>query len=151
MLLKMAAAVGSPPQSCACKGVRFCALCESSERVQRLRIEEDKYAKYDVFVFDHTSGKGVRCPSLNSTSSIEEIQSATNSCSSSAQSDDVIDINGLMVVHDLLSESEEADIMEMIDGVEWVLSQSGRRKQDYGPKVNFKHKKVKTETFVGIF
>ncbi|EYC39983.1 hypothetical protein Y032_0634g912 [Ancylostoma ceylanicum] len=146
----MAAAVESPPQSCACKGVRFCALCETSERVQRLRIEEDRYAKYKVFVFDHTTGKAFHCPSLNSTSSIEEIQSATNSCSSSTQNDDVIDINGLMVVHDFLSESEEADIIEMIDGVEWVLSQSGRRKQDYGPKVNFKHKKVKTDTFVGM-
>ncbi|VDM80626.1 unnamed protein product, partial [Strongylus vulgaris] len=40
--------------------------------------------------------------------------------------------------------------MEMIDGVDWMLSQSGRRKQDYGPKVNFKHKKVKTDTFVGM-
>lgn len=78
-----------------------------------------------------------------------------------------------MVVHDFLTETEEDNIMEMIDGVDWVLSQSGRRKQvsvsffhilfsmsytltsivlqDYGPKVNFKHKKVKTETFVGIF
>ncbi|KAK6010708.1 hypothetical protein OSTOST_24238 [Ostertagia ostertagi] len=40
--------------------------------------------------------------------------------------------------------------MEMIDGIEWVPSQSGRRKQDFGPKVNFKHKKVKVDTFVGM-
>lgn len=55
-----------------------------------------------------------------------------------------------MIVPDFLSESEENILLEMIDGVDWMLSQSGRRKQDYGPKVNFKHKKVKFDSFVGM-
>ncbi|VDM80118.1 unnamed protein product [Strongylus vulgaris] len=76
---------------------------------------------------------------------------ASTLCSSSAQEVESICIDGLFVVYDFLTEGEEADIMEMIDGVDWMLSQSGRRKQDYGPKVNFKHKKVKTDTFVGTF
>ncbi|VDL66595.1 unnamed protein product [Nippostrongylus brasiliensis] len=118
-------------QNCGCKGVRFCALCETSERVKKLRMEENKYADYDIFVYKHGSGSASLADSSSST-------------------DDKITIGGLMVVHDFLSESEEAEIMEMIDGVEWVLSQSGRRKQDYGPKVNFKHKKVKTDSFVGM-
>ncbi|WKY01148.1 hypothetical protein Q1695_015280 [Nippostrongylus brasiliensis] len=117
-------------QNCGCKGVRFCALCETSERVKKLRMEENKYADYDIFVYKHGS--------------------AASLADSSSSTDDKITIGGLMVVHDFLSESEEAEIMEMIDGVEWVLSQSGRRKQDYGPKVNFKHKKVKTDSFVGM-
>ncbi|ETN79981.1 hypothetical protein NECAME_02458 [Necator americanus] len=76
--------------------------------------------------------------------------SETFSCYLSNNKEDVIVINGLMVVPDFLTQSEEEDIMKMIDGVEWVFSQSGRRKQDYGPKVNFKHKKVKMDTFVGM-
>ena len=32
----------------------------------------------------------------------------------------------------------------------WVDSQSGRRKQDFGPKANFKRKKAKLGTFEGI-
>ncbi|KHJ99211.1 oxidoreductase, 2OG-Fe(II) oxygenase family protein [Oesophagostomum dentatum] len=75
---------------------------------------------------------------------------ATNSCYGSSANNDSITVNGLLVVQDFLTQSEESEIMEMIDGVDWVLSQSGRRKQDYGPKVNFKHKKVKTDTFVGM-
>ncbi|CAJ0597673.1 unnamed protein product [Cylicocyclus nassatus] len=146
----MATSIESTQPICGCKGVRFCALCETSERVQKLRLEEDKYANYEIFVFDHITSRGFRSPHLTSTSSVEEIIDATESCSTSSSTKDAINIEGLYVVYDFLSESEEREIMEMIDGVEWMLSQSGRRKQDYGPKVNFKHKKVKTDTFVGM-
>ncbi|VDO19543.1 unnamed protein product [Heligmosomoides polygyrus] len=77
------------------------------------------------------------------------IPSATSSDSMTA-SGEHISIGGLTFVPDFLTDAEEDDLMEMIDGAEWVLSQSGRRKQDYGPKVNFKHKKVKTDSFVGM-
>lgn len=70
--------------------------------------------------------------------------SASESCSGAS-----IEIPGLLLIPGFLSADEEKQLMEMIDGVEWAQSQSGRRKQDYGPKVNFKHKKVKTDTFVG--
>uniref|UniRef100_A0A0K0DAQ1 2OG-FeII_Oxy_2 domain-containing protein n=1 Tax=Angiostrongylus cantonensis TaxID=6313 RepID=A0A0K0DAQ1_ANGCA len=123
-------------QSCGCKGVRFCALCETSERVLKLRTEDDKYVSI--------------CPTLTSTASIEDIITASLSSNSPQHACDVIFIDGIMIVPDFLSESEENILLEMIDGVDWMLSQSGRRKQDYGPKVNFKHKKVKFDSFVGM-
>ncbi|VDM58813.1 unnamed protein product [Angiostrongylus costaricensis] len=123
-------------QSCGCKGVRFCALCETSERVLKLRTEDDKYVSI--------------CPTLTSTASIEDIITASLSSNSLQHACDVISIDGIMIVPDFLSESEENILLEMIDGVDWMLSQSGRRKQDYGPKVNFKHKKVKFDSFVGM-
>lgn len=88
----------------------------------------------------------------------------STSCQS-VSTDGSIEIDGLTLIHNFLSESEESKILNMIDTVEWAQSQSGRRKQvrksfnkkniilkvqDYGPKVNFKHKKVKTDTFVGM-
>lgn len=38
----------------------------------------------------------------------------------------------------------------MIDSGCWVNSQSGRRKQDFGPKANFKKKKAKLGSFAGM-
>ncbi|PIO75162.1 hypothetical protein TELCIR_02803 [Teladorsagia circumcincta] len=70
----MATAVQAASQSCGCKGVRFCALCEMSERVQNLlRKEDNKYADYDVYVYKTESGECVRCPSLTPNASIEEV------------------------------------------------------------------------------
>ncbi|KAK6060156.1 hypothetical protein COOONC_02191 [Cooperia oncophora] len=146
----MAAAVQTPSQSCGCKGIRFCALCEMSERVQNLRKDDNKYADYDVFVYRSEQNVCVRCPELNSLASVEDIIAATMSNDSSASCQESISIGGLFVVPEFITESEEDELMRMIDGVEWVPSQSGRRKQDYGPKVNFKQKKVKTDTFVGM-
>uniref|UniRef100_A0A914UYT9 Alpha-ketoglutarate-dependent dioxygenase AlkB-like domain-containing protein n=2 Tax=Plectus sambesii TaxID=2011161 RepID=A0A914UYT9_9BILA len=59
-------------------------------------------------------------------------------------------MHGLLLAHDFITPEEEDSLMKKIDGVEWILSQSGRRKQDYGPRVNFKHKKVKYDRFVGM-
>lgn len=56
------------------------------------------------------------------------IPSATSSDSMTA-SGEHISIGGLTFVPDFLTDAEEDDLMEMIDGAEWVLSQSGRRKQ----------------------
>ncbi|KAK5969229.1 Alpha-ketoglutarate-dependent dioxygenase alkB 4 [Trichostrongylus colubriformis] len=147
---QMATAVQVQSQGCGCKGVRSCALCEMSERVQNLRKEDDKYVDYDVYVYKPDPGVCVRCPALTSTASVEEVRAATFSNSSDDPKEEIISIGGLLLVPDFITDSEEQELMEVIDGVEWVLSQSGRRKQDYGPKVNFKHKKVKTDTFVGM-
>jgi alkylated DNA repair protein alkB family protein 4 len=66
------------------------------------------------------------------------------------------------VLHeDIIDADEECDIVRRIDKIEWVPSQSGRRKQDYGPKVchkyltvlrqvNFKRQKVRCDSYVGI-
>jgi alkylated DNA repair protein alkB family protein 4 len=51
---------------------------------------------------------------------------------------------------DTISEEEEQELVSNIDSHPWMDSQSGRRKQDYGPKVNFKKKKCKTDSFHGL-
>ena len=49
-----------------------------------------------------------------------------------------------------LSEKEEQFLLEKIEKENFVESQSGRRKVDYGPKVNFKKKKMKIGNFKGL-
>lgn len=60
-------------QECGCKGVRFCALCEATDRVKKLRVEEDKHAGYKVFVFDHLRQLAIPTRNLDSKSSLDEI------------------------------------------------------------------------------
>ncbi|KAG7154742.1 Alpha-ketoglutarate-dependent dioxygenase alkB 4-like 2 [Homarus americanus] len=56
---------------------------------------------------------------------------------------------GTKIVLDFISEEEERELLTHIDEVPWDPSQSGRRKQNYGPKCNFKKRRVRTETFSG--
>ena len=49
------------------------------------------------------------------------------------------DFDGIFLVEDFLTEAEEASLVEQIEAdPNWKESQSGRRKIDYGPQVNFK-------------
>lgn len=57
---------------------------------------------------------------------------------------------GVTVVPGIVSEHDEAKMQLYFDEQEWKPSQSGRRKQDYGPSVNFKRQKVKMTKFEGL-
>ncbi|XP_055329730.1 alpha-ketoglutarate-dependent dioxygenase alkB homolog 4-like [Paramacrobiotus metropolitanus] len=57
---------------------------------------------------------------------------------------------GLYIWLDFVSENEEEFLVNCIDQRSWVESQSGRRKQDYGPKVNFKKQKLNPASFTGL-
>ncbi|UYV71426.1 ALKBH4 [Cordylochernes scorpioides] len=61
-----------------------------------------------------------------------------------------LEIEGVTVVPDFISAEEEDQLVDGIDQIPWVPSQSGRYKQDFGPKVNFKKKKVRCGTFNGL-
>ncbi|KAK0421263.1 hypothetical protein QR680_015145 [Steinernema hermaphroditum] len=136
-------------QTCGCKGVRFCSGCLDTDRVKRLRAEGDPYKDYSVYVYSVPNGCAVRCNQLSSSASLEEIENATSKIASE-DAKETLTVDGLLLIPDFLSIEEEEKLVETIDKKEWVLSQSGRRKQDYGPQVNFKHKKVKTTRFVGM-
>ncbi|XP_030789270.1 alpha-ketoglutarate-dependent dioxygenase alkB homolog 4 isoform X2 [Rhinopithecus roxellana] len=58
--------------------------------------------------------------------------------------------SGVMLIEDFVTREEEAELVRLMDRDPWKLSQSGRRKQDYGPKVNFRKQKLKTEGFCGL-
>ena len=45
---------------------------------------------------------------------------------------------GAFVFENFISRSEETELQTYMDSGDWVDSQSGRRKQDFGPKANFK-------------
>ncbi|XP_014770078.1 alpha-ketoglutarate-dependent dioxygenase alkB homolog 4 isoform X2 [Octopus bimaculoides] len=57
---------------------------------------------------------------------------------------------GIFLKEEFISAEEEEFLTKQIDLSPFVDSQSGRRKQDYGPKVNFKKQKVKCSAFTGL-
>ena len=56
----------------------------------------------------------------------------------------------MYVQSNFLTEQEEQTLIENIDSVTWDHSQSGRRKQNYGPKCNFKRRKLQVGSFTGF-
>lgn len=57
---------------------------------------------------------------------------------------------GIYVGLDFITAEEENILIEGFDGLPWDVSQSGRRKQNYGPKTNFKKMKLKIGEFKGF-
>lgn len=57
---------------------------------------------------------------------------------------------GVTLTQDFVTPEEEAEMVRLMDCDPWKPSQSGRRKQDYGPKVNFRKQKLKMAGFQGL-
>lgn len=126
------------PRPCGCKGQRTCLVCEKdlgSSNSTHSWVSEDE--KQDSYVY---------CPLCDLAWPGWEANSWKVHPHHQGES---IKFPGVKIILDFLSEEEENELMVHIDEVPWDLSQSGRRKQNYGPKCNFKKRRVRTENFCG--
>ncbi|VDK75222.1 unnamed protein product [Litomosoides sigmodontis] len=137
---------------CGCKGVRFCAACKDTPRVTKLKqSREYPYAKYKKYIYSTCHQMGIHDSSLSDRPTLSDIHNAASRINDSERKpEDCLIVPGLNVVTDFLTEAEEVDLVDAIDKADWALSQSGRRKQDYGPRVNFKRRKIKMDRFLGM-
>lgn len=125
------------PRPCGCKGCRTCLICETQYGADKLKLHlELKKEKGYVY-----------CPLCNKAwkgwdmSLYKEHPNHTG---------DSIDYPGIFIEFDFLSEEDENIFMKNIDEIPWDTSQSGRRKQNFGPKTNFKKRKVVPGNFGGF-
>lgn len=124
---------------CACSGIRSCLLCErkpySNETTNFMCwfcVNCWKLFKGDVS--DHI---------VNNTDILEcSFHNAMHECN--------FNVDGIKVYPNFITRDEETQIIDGMEKMEWKLSQSGRRKQDFGPQVNFKKQKVKMGSFSGF-
>lgn len=117
---------------CSCKGVRACILCEVYRgRVPGQRLNVSAIRRTFVFC-----PRCCLCFEVNSESG--ELLKG------------VIRVPGIQVAEEAISERQEEFLQENVERSPWIESQSGRRKQDFGPKVNFKKQRVKTDAFQGF-
>uniref|UniRef100_A0A183TWI9 Anaphase-promoting complex subunit 2 n=1 Tax=Toxocara canis TaxID=6265 RepID=A0A183TWI9_TOXCA len=114
--------------------------------------DRDKHSDYDRYVYSSRYAKAIRDIELPADPSLEDVHAAAKHVDSldSLDAEECVSVDGILLVHDFLTEQEEEDLVKKIDKKEWMISQSGRRKQDYGPRVNFKQKKVKMDRFEGM-
>ncbi|XP_077448700.1 alpha-ketoglutarate-dependent dioxygenase alkB homolog 4 [Stigmatopora argus] len=109
--------------SCACKGIRHCLLCE---KLKLSNSSENKIVHH--FTYDPKRKLAI-CKNGVPVS---------------------FPFPGVFLWEDFLSEEEEKEFISSMDQDVWNPSQSGRKKQDFGPKVNFKKKKVRLAGFRGL-
>ena len=130
---------------CACKGIRTCALCTQLKEA-KITSPEAKTIKQYIFC-----QKCVGCISIDSPINIfDELNSLKCEYASTGKKCGEQLLNGVKIIENFINSEEENFLYNEMSKDKWVDSQSGRFKQDYGPKANFKKKKLKTSTFVGL-
>ncbi|XP_040388877.1 alpha-ketoglutarate-dependent dioxygenase alkB homolog 4 [Cygnus olor] len=116
---------GGAGPGCGCKGIRSCLLCEGPAQAAPPPQGEDNFTY---------------CPATGLAKGNEHSEFAGWA----------FPFPGVFLTEEFISEEEESEMVELMDQDEWKPSQSGRKKQDYGPKVNFKKQRLKAGSFTGL-
>ncbi|XP_076640071.1 alpha-ketoglutarate-dependent dioxygenase alkB homolog 4 [Colletes latitarsis] len=122
---------------CGCKGIRSCLLCEKEYKITKpnLKIQLEKYSSY------------VYCPLCNLSWPGWNSDIYANHPDHRGKS---IEFPGVYIKLDFLNHNDIALLTKALDDIPWEVSQSGRRKQNFGPKCNFKKKKLRLGSFNGF-
>lgn len=122
-------------RECGCKGCRTCLLCETKHSIYSKEPSFDENSTY------------VYCPLCDRAYlgwNWEDYKLHPHHNKPS------IEYPGIYIQLDFLSESEEQYLLDNIENIPWELSQSGRRKQNFGPKCNFKKRRIRLGDFNGF-
>ncbi|XP_038146303.1 alpha-ketoglutarate-dependent dioxygenase alkB homolog 4 isoform X2 [Cyprinodon tularosa] len=113
---------------CGCKGIRRCLICEKSKGETQPDTFKPEKKTVHHFIY-------------NLEQRIAECKDGEGAS---------FPFPGVFLWEDFITEEEEKELVGHMDQDVWNPSQSGRRKQDYGPKVNFKKRKVRLASFNGL-
>uniref|UniRef100_A0AAG5DCR2 Isopenicillin N synthase-like Fe(2+) 2OG dioxygenase domain-containing protein n=1 Tax=Anopheles atroparvus TaxID=41427 RepID=A0AAG5DCR2_ANOAO len=130
------------PRPCGCKGRRTCLNCEAEFGIER----SDFYS-----TFQHSEAF-VYCPLCNKIYpgwDVEKILSEHEAVPAHGGASGE-DYPGVYIDLDFLSNEEERQLLHGLDELPWDVSQSGRRKQNFGPKTNFKKTRLRAAQFAGF-
>jgi DNA N6-methyl adenine demethylase len=152
--------------TCTCKGIRICNICE--EKKIKLNIVKNE-EQYD-FIIDLTHLLKIKEFSENEIKEFyldfnelqsnfelidfnqiklsifeeikklsQEINFQTNNLTFNSNNF----FEGFKLIKNFVNDEESKEIIQEVNSHGWVNSQSGRKKQDFGPKINYKKRKVK--------
>ena len=120
-------------RTCGCKGFNSCYICENEYGITPRDAAQEEVNKYDqvknLCILCYQLYTEKECLNCN------EIHSA---------------FPGIKVIRNFVTANEEKELIEELDKIPWDVSQSGRRKQNFGPRANFKKRKVKVGSFNGF-
>eukprot|EP00111_Clytia_hemisphaerica_P016134 TCONS_00047727-protein len=133
--------------ACNCTGIRSCLLCNKYSSSSTNHNTQIQY-----YWFCPSCGKmfngSIQIPPSDA---IEHSNAFYNWCQlHEDNTPSQLQIEGIHITQAFVTSEEERALVTGIDEGEWKLSQSGRRKQDFGPKANFKKRKVKLGSFNGF-
>uniref|UniRef100_A0A8C2VEG8 AlkB homolog 4, lysine demethylase n=2 Tax=Chinchilla lanigera TaxID=34839 RepID=A0A8C2VEG8_CHILA len=116
-------------QECGCKGIRTCLICERQRQVDPpWQLSPQKTHRF-LYCVDTGWAVGAEGSDFAGWA---------------------FPFPGVTLIADFVTREEEAEMVRLMDRDPWKLSQSGRRKQDYGPRVNFRKQKLKVAGFQGL-
>ncbi|EDW28469.1 GL18936 [Drosophila persimilis] len=124
---------------CGCKGVRTCLSCEKDFQIAKPSLQE-QFQQLEPWSYC------VQCERLYSGWDTTAVQ-ADHQQHDKAKG---LLMPGVLVQEQFLSKDEGSQLMTELDALRWDISQSGRRKQNFGPKTNFKKRKLQVGTFAGF-
>jgi len=119
-------------RSCGCKSFNTCYVCENELGIFK---EDPGKSRLNQFVDTYTY-----CP--ESETIVIQNDKEENRRD--------LKFLGFKLIRDFVSEAEESTLIANLDRLPWDASQSGRRKQNFGPKANFKKRKAKAGDFRGF-
>lgn len=133
--------------TCNCKGIRTCALCEDSKdsilKNKQKLVESSTTVNLGRIVHHKEIGPSVLEFFISKQSILDHLQK--------------LDLNlvcpelflpefkGLFIVQNCFELEEVHQILSEISKTAWSASQSGRLKQDFGVKINYKKRKIKSK------
>jgi len=115
-------------RSCGCKSFRSCILCENEHGLQPRQEGQGQRDGGEVWLYDIETGR----------------------CINKGDLDDAREFPGIMIIPNFITEGEQEELVKKLDELPWDSSQSGRRKQNFGPRANFKKRKAKLGSFSGF-
>ncbi|XP_042542453.1 alpha-ketoglutarate-dependent dioxygenase alkB homolog 4 isoform X1 [Dipodomys spectabilis] len=116
-------------QECGCKGIRTCLICEGPRHGDPIWQLAPKKTHRFLYCLDTGWAVGAEDSDFEGWA---------------------FPFPGVTLIEDFVTPEEEAEMVCLMDQDPWKLSQSGRRKQDYGPKVNFRKQKLRMAGFQGL-
>ncbi|KAK1137274.1 hypothetical protein K0M31_001788 [Melipona bicolor] len=122
---------------CGCKGIRSCLLCETEYKIVKVNLKT-RFEKCSSYVY---------CPNCDKAWPSWNIHLYKNHPNHKGTS---IEFPGVYIKLNFLSPCEIKSLRSALEEIPWEVSQSGRRKQNFGPKCNFKKKKLQLGAFSGF-
>ncbi|XP_030556114.1 alpha-ketoglutarate-dependent dioxygenase alkB homolog 4 [Drosophila novamexicana] len=124
---------------CGCKGVRTCLTCEQDYQIDKPSLQQ-QLQQLESWSYC------AQCERLYAGWDTQAVQAA-HPDHNLAES---LPLPGILVQEQFLTSAEGAQLMSDLDALPWAISQSGRRKQNYGPKTNFKKRRLQLGAFEGF-
>uniref|UniRef100_T1I7G8 Fe2OG dioxygenase domain-containing protein n=2 Tax=Rhodnius TaxID=13248 RepID=T1I7G8_RHOPR len=119
---------------CGCKGIRTCLKCEAIFNISPIH-------QRNVSLFEYAYVYCTTCDRCWRGWDYVEHDKHEGEC---------IRVDGIQILENFLTLEEESQLINNLELLPWELSQSGRRKQNFGPKCNFKKRKLRLGNFKGF-